>query len=86
MKLLRRSNIMYSYKCEYCDGTVKERIIKKEAFKHKDGFVTLEDVPIGVCDKCGYRYYHSTVLKRFEDIASGKKKPERTEAILVAHS
>ena len=76
---------MYGYKCEYCKGTVKERLVKKEIFKHKTGFVMLEDVPVGICDKCGYRYYHSTILKRVEEIAKGKRTPERTEAIPVAH-
>lgn len=76
---------MYGYKCEYCKGTVKKRIVEREAFKHKSGFVILEDVPIGVCDRCGYRYYHSTILQRIEEIASGKKAPERTETIPVAH-
>ena len=76
---------MYGYKCEYCDGVVKERIIKKEVFKHKNGFVMLEDVPVGVCDECGYRYYHSSILKIVEEIANGKRSPERTELIPVAH-
>ncbi|MDQ1271685.1 MAG: hypothetical protein QG591_315 [Planctomycetota bacterium] len=76
---------MYGYKCEYCDGVVKERIIKKEVFKHKNGFVMLEDVPVGVCDECGYRYYHSSILKIVEEIANGKRSPERTEVIPVAH-
>ena len=76
---------MYAYKCEYCEGTVKERIVDKEAFKHKSGFVILEDVPIGICDNCGYRYYHSTIAKTVEEIASGKKVPERSETIPVAH-
>jgi len=76
---------MYGYKCEYCKGTVKERLVEREVFKHKTGFVILENVPIGVCDKCGYRYYHSTVLRRVEEIAEGKEAPERTEIIPVAH-
>lgn len=76
---------MYGYKCEYCEGTVKERIVERESFKHKAGFVILEDVPLGICDRCGCRYYHSTVLQRVEEIASGKKSPERTELIPVAH-
>lgn len=76
---------MYGYKCEYCEGTVKERIVDRESFKHKSGFVILEDVPIGVCEKCGSRYYHSTILKRVEEIATGNKSPERMETIPVAH-
>jgi len=76
---------MYGYKCEYCNGTVKKTLIEKEVFKHRAGFVMLEDVPIGVCDECGYRYYHSTILRTVGEIASGKRKPERTEMIPVAH-
>jgi len=75
---------MYGYSCEYCKGTVTERLVKKEVFKHKDGFVMLENVPVGICDKCGYRYYHSTILKRVDEIAEGKQAPARTEAIPVA--
>ena len=48
------------------------------------GFVILENVPIGVCDKCGStllttggnRYYSAEILRRMEEIASGKKAPE----------
>ena len=76
---------MYGYKCEYCEGTVKERIVEKEIFKHKTSFVMLENVPVGICDQCGYRYYHSSILKKVEEIAEGKQVPERTEAIPVAH-
>jgi YgiT-type zinc finger domain-containing protein len=75
---------MYGYKCEYCSGTVKLRLIDKEVFKHKAGFVMLEDVPVGVCDTCGYRYYHSSILKKVDDIARGKQHPERTESVPVA--
>ena len=76
---------MYGYKCEYCDGTVKKRLVKKEVFKHKTGFVMLEHVPVGVCDKCGYRYYHSTILKLVKEVGDGKTQPERMESIQVAH-
>ena len=76
---------MYSYKCEYCEGTVRARIVAKEAFKHKTGFVILEEVPIGICDKCGNRYYTAEILHQVEEIADGKKRPERCELVPVAH-
>ncbi len=63
---------MYGYECEYGDGTVREKVVKREAFKHKNGFVILENVPIGVCDKCGARYYHAELLHRVAQVASGK--------------
>lgn len=75
---------MYGYKCEYCDGLVQERIVEREAFKYRDGFVILESVPVGVCDKCGYRYYHSVLLHRVEEIGAQRKTPKCMELVPVA--
>lgn len=75
---------MYGYKCEYCNGIVQKRVVEREAFKHRDGFVILENVPVGVCDKCGYRYYHSTLLHRVEEISTKRKAPQRIELVPVA--
>ena len=80
----RRLLKMYGYKCEYCDGIVQERVVEQEVFKHRNGFVILENVPIGVCDKCGFRYYHLTLLYWIEEIATRKKSPKRMELVPVA--
>lgn len=78
-------SIRFGYRCEYCEGTVREKRVEREAFKHKAGFVILEDVVIGVCDKCGNRYYSADTLKRVDGIASGEITAERTETVPVAH-
>jgi len=72
------------YRCEYCEGTVREKRVEREAFKHKAGFVILEGVVIGVCDRCGNRYYSADTLKRVEAIATGKVRARRRQAIAVA--
>jgi YgiT-type zinc finger domain-containing protein len=77
---------MYDYPCEQCDGTVRKKVVRREAFKHRLGFVILEDVPIGVCDTCGMRYYSADVLHRVHDIATGQVIPESTELVPVAKS
>lgn len=76
---------MYGYRCEYCKGTVQPRTVKREAFKHKEGFVILEDAIIGVCDNCGNRYYSADILHTVNAIATGIKTPERIEKIPVTH-
>ena len=76
---------MYGYKCEYCEGTVRPKKVRREAFKHKTGFVILEDVIIGVCDLCGTRYYSADILHAVNDIATGARPFEKTEEIPVAH-
>lgn len=76
---------MYGYKCEYCEGTVRPKKVKREAFKHKTGFVILEEVTIGVCDLCGTRYYSADILHAVNDIATGTRPFDKTEEIPVAH-
>ena len=77
---------MYNYKCEYCEGTVRAKTVKREAFKHKTQFVILEDVTIGICDICGNRYYSADLIYAVHDIASGAKAPEKIEKVLVGHA
>lgn len=76
---------MYGYRCEYCEGTVQPRAVKREAFKHKNGFIILEDILIGVCNVCGNRYYSAAILHAVHAIATGAKVPDRMEEVPVAH-
>ena len=76
---------MYGYKCEYCDGTVQSRVVEREAFKHKNGFVILEDITVGVCDSCANRYYSADIIDAVHNVATGKQMPSRTEVIPVAY-
>lgn len=65
---------MYGFKCEYCDGKVQPRTVEREAFKHKDGFVVLENVVIGICNTCGNRYCSAGLLHTVHEAATGAKK------------
>ena len=76
---------MYGYRCDYCAGTVQPRRVAREAFKHKNPFVILENVEIGVCDVCGNRYYSAALLHMVHELATGKRRAERTDAIPVMH-
>ena len=78
--------MMYGYQCEYCEGIVRPKKVEHEAFKHKKGFVILENVTIGVCDVCGNRYYSSDIIHTVHEIATGLRMPERTDAIPVAQA
>lgn len=75
---------MYEYKCEYCEG-IQPTTVKREAFKHKNSFIILEDIKIGVCDVCGNRYYTADILQAVHEITLGVRPPERTEEIPVFH-
>ena len=74
---------MYDFACEHCHGTVRKRIIEREALRHKGNFVILEDVPIGVCGTCGTRYFDASVLRRVAEIGRGNVPSQRTVEIPV---
>lgn len=76
----------YGYQCEWCSGTVREKILPREVFRHARGFVILEDARVGVCDKCGHKYYSAMLLRRVEEIALNRNKAERTESVPIAHA
>jgi YgiT-type zinc finger domain-containing protein len=71
--------------CEQCAGTVRPKLVEREAFKHKRGFVILENVVIGICDGCGNRYYSADILHTVHEIATGRRNTERMESIPVVH-
>jgi YgiT-type zinc finger domain-containing protein len=66
---------LYDFRCEYCQGTVREKILDREPISHHRGIVVLEKVPIGVCDHCGAHYYAAPVLKRGEAILTSASPP-----------
>lgn len=74
---------MYNFSCEHCNGLVRERVVAREALRHKGNFVVLEDVPIGVCEKCGARYYDASVVRRVAEIGRGTTPTDRTMEIPV---
>ena len=74
---------MYDFSCEHCGGHVSERRMDQEALRHKGTFVVLEDVPIGICDKCGARYFDAQVLRRVAEIGRATSVPTRTLTIPV---
>jgi YgiT-type zinc finger domain-containing protein len=78
-------NAAYGYPCEHCDGTVRPKNVAREAFKHKKGFIILEGIVVGVCDKCGLRYYSAEILHTVHDVATGAKPSERVEEVPVSH-
>ncbi len=76
---------MYGYRCQYCSGTVRPKQVAMEGFKHKEGFIILEDVTVGVCDSCGNRYYTADIVHAVHELATGDRAPERMTEVPVAH-
>jgi len=63
-------------RCEYCDGPILEKIVD---LPRKVGrkYVLIKNVPVGVCKKCGTRYFAANVLKTIEATVRGRRKAEK---------
>lgn len=67
------------FKCDFCDGTVREGITTDEYNWGGKHLVIFENVPCGVCDNCGERYFDGTVLHQLDLLAQPIiKKAKRT--------
>ncbi len=68
--------------CEYCGGTIVEKFVTLH--RRVDGsYVLIENVPAGVCTRCGARYYAANVLKTIEEYLHGRHKAEREVLVPV---
>ena len=54
--------------CEYCGGMVRGRRVTVD-LRRGPKLVVFENVPIGVCSKCGERYYPGPTLERLDEFA-----------------
>jgi YgiT-type zinc finger domain-containing protein len=68
--------------CEYCGGTIVDKRVTVHR-KVKGKYILFENVPAGVCQECGTRYYAANVLKLIEDGMRGRQKVEREVLVPV---
>lgn len=68
--------------CEYCGGPVVEKLVS-EYERSGNQLVVIENVPVGVCQRCGERYYLASVVEAMEHIVQTRAAPERTIIVPV---
>jgi len=59
-------------KCDCCGGNVREKRVTVD-MRFKGKLFVFDNVPVGVCQKCGERYYRGPVLERLEELAGHKE-------------
>ena len=62
--------------CEYCGGELVEKRVTLHR-KFKGRHVLIENVPAGVCKRCGRRNYAANVLKSVEEGIRGRQRAPR---------
>lgn len=70
---------MFKYEdCHFCGGRVTERRLPKPCYWGNKLMAIVENVPGGVCEQCGEKYYKAVVLKRIETRLKTARKSTRT--------
>lgn len=59
--------------CYFCKGDVKEEKVTVDYRWGADLLVVLKDVPAGVCQICGERYFKSDIVKAMEKTALSRR-------------
>lgn len=59
--------------CSFCGGRVSERRVQKACWWGDKLLAIMDNVPAGVCEQCGERYYKAKVLKSIESLLKEKK-------------
>lgn len=72
-------------RCHFCGGKVSERRVVVDYRWGDDLVAIIEDVPAGVCEVCGERYFKAPVLKAMERTAHSRAKTDRTLEVPVRH-
>jgi len=54
--------------CEHCNGKVRTRRVIVDLRRGARLYI-FRNVPVGVCSKCGERYYPGPVLEQLDEIA-----------------
>lgn len=59
--------------CTFCGGRVTEKHVQKACWWGDKLMAIVDNVPAGVCEQCGERYYKASVLKEIESRLKEKK-------------
>lgn len=60
--------------CTFCGGRVTERTVQKPCWWGDKLIALVDNVPAGVCEQCGERYYKASVLKEIEKLIKRRDK------------
>ena len=70
--------------CYFCKGRVVQEKVTVD-FRWGQKLKVIEDVPAGVCQQCGEKYFQSTVYKAMEKLATSRAKPTARVTVDVVH-
>ena len=60
--------------CYFCKGRVEQQKVDVD-FRWGHKLKVIENVPAGVCQQCGEKYFEAAVYKAMERLAASRAKP-----------
>lgn len=69
-------------RCTFCGGNVEERKVTF-SYETPDKFLLVENVPAGVCTKCGERTYSPKVADELLRFVKAEARPTKTITVPV---
>jgi YgiT-type zinc finger domain-containing protein len=60
--------------CYFCKGRVDQQKVRVD-FRWGRKLKVIENVPAGVCQQCGEKYFQFAVYKTMEKLAASRAKP-----------
>ena len=77
---------MNAFECEYCSGEIRPKKVTVN-YSYEDKLVIVKDVPVGVCQACGQRYYDASTLDQLDALAQNSDTaPERISVPVMVMS
>ena len=70
-------------KCEICDVSLEEKLIKQDFWIH-GSLLVVENVPAGVCPQCGEKIVNAEVGRRIAELLQNSKRIARAPRISVS--
>ena len=71
---LERRGLKMLDTCYFCKGKVIQQQVTID-YRWGGDLVVIKDVPAGVCQQCGEKYFQSAVYKAMEKLAASRAKP-----------
>lgn len=68
--------------CEYCSGNIHPKKVTVN-YSDKDKLVIIKDVPVGVCQECGQRYYAAAILEKLDAMAQNSDSAQERISVPV---
>jgi YgiT-type zinc finger domain-containing protein len=78
-----KKNTGYNYgECHVCGARMEERSIKQD-FWVKEKLIVIEDVPAGVCPRCGEKVVRAEVGQQLAALLGNSARRRQTQTISV---